>query len=286
MHPGELPAELTEQDFEIAVRKLADDLRYGPDPSRYVGSGIDYAQSRPFAQGDPIKDIDWRVTARTGRYHVKEYEVLKSTPVYLVVDTSASMAFSSQATSKHVLATLLAGGLGIASLARLSPVGVLDAAERDLHFQPSLSRARLFQWLHELRHRRFDEKTQLAKRLEQLGELLPVRSLVITISDLHDPAAIAAVKKVAQRHDMIVLHLEDPAEQGLAGGGIFRGQEAETGRQFVAHGRTRWFGEERSVDRDLRGAGIDYLHLSTDKPFVPAVRRLMMNRGQMHRNAR
>src|SRR5207237_114021 len=83
-------------------------------------------------------------------------------------------------------------------------------------------------------------------------------------SDLHDPDAIPAIKLMAQDHDCVVLHLEDPAERGRVGGGIFRAIEAETGREFVAHGRSRWFEE---VDTHaLSRAGVDYLRLPTKAP--------------------
>ena len=181
---NDLPPELVNQPFEMAVRRLADDLRYGLDVSRYVGSGVDYVQSRPFVDGDPVKDLDWKVTGRTGRYHVKQYESLKTTPVYLLVDTSASMAFSSTPLSKHALAALIAGGLGLSALRRLSPVGLLGGGQRQLHFRPSLSIATVFLWLNELRRQRFDENTQLAARLDQLGGLLKTGSLVVVISCL------------------------------------------------------------------------------------------------------
>jgi uncharacterized protein (DUF58 family) len=279
-------AELTDQKFEIAVRRLADDLRFGYDASPYLGAGVEYVQSRPFVEGDSTRDIDWRVSARMSRYYVKQYEAPKTTPLYLLVDTSASMAFSSQVVSKYDLAVLIAGGLGLAALRRLSPIGVLGTGQRDVHFEPSLSRPQVFQWLHALRWRRFDERTQLAARVDELSGWLSSRCLVLVLSDLHDPGALAAIKRLAQRHDCAVLHLQDPAERGRLRGGLFLGQEAETGRAFVAHGNARWFGLDQPPEESLRQAGIDYLPLATDQLFVAPLRRFLAERGGWLRNAR
>jgi uncharacterized protein (DUF58 family) len=279
--------ELIDRQLEIAVCRLADDLRFGQDASPYVGAGIEYLQSRAFEEGDSVRDIDWRVTARTGRFHVKQYEALKSMPLYLVVDTSASMAFSSQPFSKHKLAVLLAGGLGLAALRRLSPVGLLAGGARQLHVRPTLMRGRVFQWLHALRRAAWDEPTLLGGRLNQLTGLLLSRTLLVIISDLHDPDAVPAAKKLGQRHDVIVLHLEDPAERGVLRGGMIHAAEAETGRAFVAHGRSRWFEDTlRHPRKTLAAAGVDYLLLPTDRPFVAPLRRLLADRGGLMRNTR
>jgi hypothetical protein len=103
----------------------------------------------------------------------------------------------------------------------------------------------------------------------------------VVLSDLHDPDAIPAVKLMAHEHDCVVLHLEDPAERGRTGGGIFRAVEAETGRAFVAHGRSRWFADEDT--HALARAGVDYLKLPIDRPILPRLRHFMKSRGGTRR---
>ncbi len=269
----------------VAVKKLANSLSYGTDRSPFLGSGIEYVQSRQYQFGDPIRAIDWRVTARTGRIFVKEYEAPKCLPCYLLLDTSASMTISSQSRSKYAIAVHIAGGLAFACLDRVSPVGIVGVGGRDFRITASLSKHQIMQWLHRLRHFRYDETTELSQRIAELSPSLKDRALVIVLSDLHDPRALPALKRLAQLHDCVVLQFQDPAELQLRGSGFFRGQEAETGRTFVTHGRRQWLDQEQ-IDAELKRGGIDHLRIRTDKPFVVQLRHFFKSRDLLGKGTR
>jgi uncharacterized protein (DUF58 family) len=278
---------LDSRQFLLAVKRLADSLSYGTDRSPFLGAGVEYVQSRPYQYGDPIKMIDWRVTARTRKVHVKEYEAPKRLPVYLLVDTSASMTISSHRRSKYETAVFLAGGIALACLDRISPVGLLGVGGKDLHIRPSLSKDQVLQWLHLLRSYRFDEPTSLGSRLIQLTPSLSQRVLVVVLSDLHDDQALPALKRLSQQHDCAVLQLRDPAEDRLRGVGFVRAREAETGRPFVVRGRARphWL-DQAEQENQLKKAGIDHLLIETDRPYVSRVRQFFKLRSHVGRGAR
>lgn len=274
------PDELARGDFEMVVRRLADDLAFGMDLSRFIGSGLEYAQSRPYSPGDPIKMMDWKITARLGKPFVKEYDTPKRTNVFIIVDTSASMGISSAMITKHDLAVWIASAIGLIAQRRMSPVGVIGGGERETRLNPSLNRGDLWQALDPLRASNLSEGTRLSDRLADLDLRAKRSSVFIVISDLHDPDAIPAIRHASQKHDCVAIHLMDPAERGRLRAGFFRGQEAESGRSFVAHSNSAW-GREGEAAADFARCGTSYLRLQTDQPFIAPLRHFLSFRPMM-----
>ena len=273
------------RQFIIAIKKLADDIGYGSDRSTFLGSGIEYVQSRAYQIGDPIKSIDWKVTARTGKFHVKEYEAPKQMPIYLLIDTSASMTISSTHISKYAAAIRIAGGIAFAALDRISPVGVIGAGGRDFFVKPSLSADRILQWILKLRSYRVDEPTRVGARLAELMPILPSRSMIIIISDLHDSTAMPALKLAAQKHDCVALQLIDPIESEIKGAGFVKTREAETETTGITNNRIK-LTDSKFIAEELKKSGIDYLQLLTNQPIAHKLRHFFKSRAVLSRGAR
>lgn len=266
------------RQFEVTVKHLANSLNFGQDDSVFHGGGLEFAQSRPYVAGDAVKFIDWKVSARVNKLYVKEFQEPRQIPLYLLVDTSASMCVSSQVLSKYAWAVRIATGVALAAQSSMTPVGLLGCGSRDLHVRPSLSRNLVMEWSHKLRHHHFLEETTLGKRVREVSPTLRRLTTVIVLSDLHDPEAFPALRVLAQEHDCIVLHLQDPAELNVKGAGLFRGAEAESGTAFVGHGRRRFI-DSAEWKSELTRFGIDYLHLPIDQPILGKLRHFLNRRG-------
>ncbi len=162
-----------------------------------------------YEPGDSIRQFDWRLTAKTGKPYVKQYETLKRIAVYLVIDTSSSMSVSSIPFSKHDMAIWMASAIGLVAQRRLSPVAVVGGGQRETRLEPSLAQGDLWRAIEPLRMHARAESTQLAERVRSLEPRLSRSSILVVISDLHDPQMASSLKHAAQKHDVIVLHVED-----------------------------------------------------------------------------
>ena len=132
---------------------------------------------------------------------MKEYEAPRRLPAYLLIDTSASMTIRSTKHSKYGTYIFIAKAVWQAQAChshRISPVGMLGVGESTLHVRPSLSRETVLGWLHRLRfsgNSRRASPVLLQPRRARPTPQLSERTLLIVLSDLHEPQAIPVLKK-------------------------------------------------------------------------------------------
>ncbi|MBI2438901.1 MAG: DUF58 domain-containing protein [Lentisphaerae bacterium] len=225
----------------IQSRYVVEGTLAGRHRSHLKGSSSEFADHRAYAPGDDPKRLDWKVLGRTDRYYIRRYEDETNLRVYLVVDRSNSMSFTSGPPMKYLYACRLAAAVGYVVVKVRDSVGLYLYSDR-IDFQAGArnSFAHLNNLLKALSQNPPASTTQTARTLHQVAEAVRRRALIILFSDLLDdpPEIIRALAHFRkQHHDVIVFHILDPAELDFSFKQGARFIDLETGETVVADPR-------------------------------------------------
>lgn len=187
--------------------------------SRLRGRGMEFDESRAYQPGDDVRDMDWRVTARAGRPHVKLYREERERPVWLLVDVGESMRFGTRTAFKSVIAAGAAALLGWAAADNGDRVGGLVYDETRHFEQRPIPRARgLLPLLRALTELPLPSAKggypSVSEAARHLAHLVRPGSLVFLLSDFaqlsSDPAPWLAALSAA--NEVVLVHIYDPLE--------------------------------------------------------------------------
>ncbi|HMB58413.1 MAG TPA: DUF58 domain-containing protein, partial [Xanthomonadales bacterium] len=109
--------------LRLPMRQPAASALAGAYRSRFRGRGVDFVESRNYQPGDDIRNMDWRVTARTGRAHTKVFQEERERPVLIVLDASPSLYFGTRERLKSVAAGQLAASVAWSAVRRGDRIG-------------------------------------------------------------------------------------------------------------------------------------------------------------------
>jgi uncharacterized protein (DUF58 family) len=214
--------------FSFLPRQPIHSLLSGRKLSRLRGRGLDFEELRHYRPGDDIRDMDWRVTNRTGKPHVRVYTEERDRPVVLVVDQRLSMFFGSQSKMKSVIAAELAALSAWRVIEQGDRVGaILFNDDRISQFRPARSSSKLMALLSQLaklnQQLRIDpdhqpRPGQLSAALTMAERMVAHDTLIVIISDFDgwDAASLASIKRLAQHNDLIAGLVFDPLEQDIS----------------------------------------------------------------------
>lgn len=206
--------------LELLARVVVEGFLHGLHRAPHFGASTDFAEHRPYMPGDDIRRIDWRLFARTDRYHLKEYEAETNTGVMLLLDVSPSMAFARAGIRKLDYARYLAASLAYLCHRQRDRVGLATFADGIVELVPP-SAKHLRAVLHALEHAtpppagHAGRGAALEATAAALSPVVQRRSVLALISDLYEePEAVArALGRLRNRgNDLIVFHVLDPAE--------------------------------------------------------------------------
>lgn len=188
----------------------------GRHQSPHRGSSVEFAEYRKYVPGDDTRRLDWRAYGRSDRFYIKEFEADTNLRCCLVVDTSASMGFSSEGENKFDYARKLAASIAYLAVNQGDAVGISCCDESiSAHIPPRRNPAHLQLIYDTLAKAEPRGTTSLVENLHELAERIQQRALVIIFSDLFtDPDALTDCFQHLRfrKHDVTVFHLFDRVE--------------------------------------------------------------------------
>jgi uncharacterized protein (DUF58 family) len=270
--------------LEIRARHLAEDMFAGSYRSVFKGSGIEFAEVRRYSAGDPISNIDWNVTARTGFPHVKQHVDERQLTVLLAVDVSGSVEFGSVDRRKQDVAAEVAGLLAFSAIRNNDKVGLLMFADEvEMFIPPEKGRRQGLRVIREmLHHRPRTRGTSIGGALEFVSRVLNRRAIVFLISDFHDEGYLRPMSVAARRHDLVGVRLIDPRERDIPPAGLVEMVDAEDGAHVLvdtssAQYRRHLLGvmaaRRAEQRREMIRRGVDVIDIPTDGSAIDPLAR-------------
>lgn len=298
-----IPRELFKKvrRIEITSSRLVSDIFAGQYHSVFKGRGIEFDEVREYQPGDDVRMIDWNVTARTGRVHVKKFVEERELTVMLLVDASRSGHFASTHALKIRLAAEIAAVLAFSAIRNNDKVGLIIFTDQIEKFIPPQKGAQnVLRVIREVlffkpqRH-----QTDIAKAVEFLSRVTRRQTVSFLISDFLTPDILRpmsaeemtplrrALAIANKRHDLIAVTLNDPREVTLPKAGLLALEDAEKGSWQWVDSTSRQVREkyqEQAVsrlarrERLFRGVGMDFVDIWTDKSYTKELVKFFLKR--------
>ncbi len=266
--------------LELRARVVVDGVISGMHRSPHRGSSVEFAQHRDYSPGDEIRHIDWKVYARTDRYHVKQFEEETNLKATIVLDASSSMDYKGERSplSKREVASIVAASLASLLLRQRDAVGLatFDSGVRR-YIPPASTSAHLRLLLDTLEHADSQPKTGLDATFHDLAERLRRRGLLIILSDLFaDPKTILRGLSHFRhsKHEVILFHIldRDEIEFPFKDTTRFEGMEGEESILAEPNALRKAYLESfqeftTALEHGSRELGMDYHQFCTDQPI-------------------
>ena len=199
--------------------------------TRIVGSGIEFADYRTYAHGDDLRNIDWKIFARTEKLFLKLFEEEEDLHIYFLIDSSKSMTLGSP--NKWDYAKRVAAALGYIGLANLDRVCIVPFSSKlDGRLPPSRGRGQIFKIFEFLNALQPSQQTSLGDAFKTFVAQNKRRGIAVVISDFYDPSGFEEGLNYLRyyKFEPLVVHLADDRELDATFRGDLQLVDCETGQ--------------------------------------------------------
>jgi uncharacterized protein (DUF58 family) len=276
--------------LDLRAKFIVEGFLAGLHASPFQGFSVEFSEHRKYTPGDDLKDLDWNIYAKTDKYYLKKFEAETNLVGHLVMDLSASMAYTyRQELTKFEYAICLAAALGYLMIHQQDPVGLVtfDTQIRT-SLPPRSKRTQLGTMLAVLSNLRPAGQTDVAQCLHQLAAMVRGRGLIMLFSDLltaPEPILQSLHHLRHRGHEIILFHILDEAEVHFPFQGLIEFEDVEDHDKLTLDARgmrgdylqaLREF--QDFYRRECAKANIDYVPMDTSVNFDRALMEYLLQR--------
>ena len=268
------------RNFDIRIRKAVNSQMRGSFRSIFKGTGLEFSDLRTYQYGDDVRAIDWNVSSKGHGTFVKIFREEKDQTVFFVVDVSASQQVGPHYRDKLEATKEVCGVLAMSAIREANHVGLYCFSDqKEQYIKPAnglKTGYQLIMGLYKLQP--VSSRTNIADALLFTLNVLKRRSVVILLSDFIDQSYEHNLRALAQKHDLVVIHLYDQREVKLPKLGIIPVHDTETGRtvwvntssaSFRAKLHDTFRQNQIRLERLCKQFNANYLAIDSQEDFVP-----------------
>ena len=269
------------KNIDIQTKEWVETIFSGAYHSRFKGQGVHFNEVRHYEYGDDARRIDWTVTAKLNEPYVKEFEEERDLIAILAIDMSRSQFYETKGTSKLDRALEIAAILGFSAVSNGDQVGlVLFTDSVETFIPPMQGKKHMYTILGRLlNHEPASNQTDIRQLCLTLMNAIRKRSVIFILSDFICDNYDTEFRRLAKKHDVIPINIQDPVEQNIPAGGIVMLKDNETGEEIICDTKSGSFQSAiKSVlssrkalrDQMFKSVGVKPLNLlTTDKLIEP-----------------
>jgi uncharacterized protein (DUF58 family) len=275
------PAELIRKvrQIEIKTRGLTTNIFAGEYHSAFKGKGMTFSDVRAYQEGDDIRTIDWKLTAKYQHPFVKLFAEERELTIILLIDVSASNLFGTKGQTKQQLITELSAVLAFSAIQNNDKIGVIFFTNKIEKFiPPKKGKSHVLKIIRDLiDFTPSNKKTDISLAINYLTNIIKRRSAAFIISDFIDTNFEKALRIGSMKHDLVALKVYDVAEEELPEIGLARFKDAETGDLITLDTSSKYVRQyiQRSIEvrkeqlkEVFTKSNIDFAEIRTDESYI------------------
>ncbi|MGC9512089.1 MAG: DUF58 domain-containing protein [Fidelibacterota bacterium] len=253
---------------------------------------MEFSEVREYQMGDDIRRIDWNVTARFSHPYIRIMDEERELTAYFAVDISSSTQFGTAEQFKSELAAEVCSVLSFSAIRNGDKVGMISFNDRiEKYIPPRKGKSNAMRVIREIlfgEHRA--GKTDINGSLQYLFRVARKKSVVFIVSDFYDLDFNQSLKPLANKHDVILLHVVDPIDRALPDLGLISFMDPESGEELIVDTGDKNIREqyalafaERSIrlDKMAKNAKADLITLHTDQSYLEPLANFFRMRGKL-----